>query len=245
MHDMEPLMFESSRFMLKYMVGFFNSAEVLVVPSYSVIRFLLDNGVREDMKFVVQEIWDYTTDIRFPPQRPAAEKTIHFAGRPSKFLPPQWDFDVPLKVYTTEQYSGKHVQVMGWMERHVLLLELAKGGFGLVWTENEYTRQYMQYNCNFKLSAYLAAGIPVMVPRGISNQYLIERNHLGFAVDSLDEAVERVKNMSEAEYQDYAQHVKDFAPLLRSGYFTKKFLIEAVHTLLRTDMPELPIPGSN
>ena len=32
-HDVEALMIESSRFMLGYVIGLFNSAEVLVVPS--------------------------------------------------------------------------------------------------------------------------------------------------------------------------------------------------------------------
>lgn len=95
-HDVEALMIESSRFMLGYVIGLFNSAEVLVVPSYAMKAFLQDNGIREDMKFVVQELWDYITDIRFP-QAPRFQREIHFAGNPSKFLfPQQWNYDVPL-----------------------------------------------------------------------------------------------------------------------------------------------------
>ncbi len=240
-HDVEALMIESSRFMLGYVIGLFNSAEVLVVPSYAMKAFLQDNGIREDMKFVVQELWDYITDIRFP-QAPRFQREIHFAGSPSKFLfPQQWNYDVPLKVYTAEQCTGKNVQVMGWMVPDSLLLELSKGGFGLVWYGNDYWHQYMKYNNTIKLSAYLAAGIPVIVPRGISNQYLIEENQLGMVVDSLDEAVERVGNMKETEYQEYVGQVRNFAPLLRNGYFIKKFLIDAIQMLLRADM-RLPIP---
>lgn len=238
-HDVEALMIKSSRFMLGYVIGLFNSAEVLVVPSYAMKAFLQDNGIREDMKFVVQELWDYITDIRFP-QAPRFQREIHFAGNPSKFLfPQQWNYDVPLKVYTAEQCTGKNVQVMGWMVPDSLLLELSKGGFGLVWYGNDYWHQYMKYNNTIKLSAYLAAGIPVIVPRGISNQYLIEENHLGMVVDSLDEAVERVGNMEETEYQEYVGQVRNFAPLLRNGYFIKKFLIDAVQMLLRADVTDI------
>ena len=236
-HDIEALMIESSRFMLGYMIALLNSAEVLVVPSYAMIDFLRDNGIREDMKFVVQELWDYTTDLHFP-QDPKLQREIHFAGNPSKFLfPQQWNFDVPLKVYTSEQCTGENVRRMGRMERAGLLLELSKGGFGLVWYGNEYWHEYMKYNNTIKLSTYLAAGIPVIVPRGISNQYLIEGNHLGFVVDGLGEATERVKKMQEAEYQEYVRHVRSFAPLIRSGYFIKRFLINAMHVLLRKDFP--------
>lgn len=242
-HDVESLMIESSRFMLGYVVELFNSAEVLVVPSYAMKKFLQDNGIRENMKFVIQELWDYTTDIQFS-KAPRFQKEIHFAGNPSKFLfPQQWDYDVPLKVYTGEQCTGKNAQTMGWMDPSSLLLELSKGGFGLVWYGDDYWRQYMKYNNTFKLSTYLAAGIPVIIPRGISNQSLIEKNHLGLVVDSLDEAAEQVRNMEEAEYQEYVRRVGNFAPLIRSGYFTKKFLIDGVLTLMREDMDDLPMPN--
>lgn len=240
-HDVEALMIESSRFMLKDVIGIFSSAEVLVVPSYSMKKFLQDNGIRKNMKFAVQEIWDYTADIRVS-QMPKFQKEMHFAGSPSKFLFPQyWNYDIPLKVYTSEQCTGENVQIMGWMEPGSLLLELSKGGFGLVWYGNEYWHQYMKYNNTIKLSAYLAAGIPVIVPRGISNQYLIEENHLGLIVDTLDEAVEYVRNMGEAEYQEYVQHVRSFSPLIRNGYFIKRFLIDAIQILMRADMTVLPI----
>lgn len=235
-HDVEALMIETSRFMLEYVVGLYNSAEVLLVPSYAMKKFLQENGIRKDMKFVIQEIWDYTTDLQFS-QDPKFKKEIHFAGNPSKFLfPRQWNFDVPLKVYTSEECTGENVQVMGWMNPGSLLLEVAKGGFGLVWYGDDYWHQYMKYNNSFKLSTYLAAGIPVIVPRGISNQYLIEKNHLGLVADSLTEAVELVKNMEEADYQEYVRHVREFSYLIRNGYFTKKFLIDAVQMIMRQDM---------
>lgn len=238
-HDLIPLMYEKDKYLLKKTMELFNLAEVLVVPSYAMRRFLLENGIRENMKFVVQEIWDYTTSIQ--PKGISMRKEIHFAGSPSKFLfPQQWDFDVPLKVYTSETCTGKNTQVMGWMEPSALLLELSKGGFGLLWYGDEYWHQYMGYNCSFKLSTYLAAGIPVIVPRGISNEYLIEKNHLGLIVDTLDEAAEAVRNMEPSEYEEYVRHVREFSPLIRDGYFTKRLLIDAVHTLRRKDMAAAP-----
>lgn len=114
-YDVDSLMFETSRFMLGYVIGLFNSAEALVVSSYAMKKFLQENGIREDMKFVIQEIWDYTTDIQFS-QAPMFKREIHFAGNPSKFLfPQQWNFDVPLKVYTSEQCTGENTQAMGWI----------------------------------------------------------------------------------------------------------------------------------
>ena len=234
-HDFEALMEESWQDKLRGTVELYNQAEVLIVPSYTMKGFLLENGVRLDMKFVIQEIWDYPTDIHFT-YGPKLKKEIHFAGSPGRFIfPNQWDYDILLKVYADEPCTGKNIQRMGWMNPSGLLLELAKGGFGLVWYRDEYMHQYMRYNNNTKLSTCLAAGIPVIVPNGISNQYIIEGNHLGLVVDSLEEAVEKVQNMTEQEYQEYIRHVGKFAVLLRKGYFTKKLLTEAVHLVFRDD----------
>ncbi|XCP84461.1 glycosyltransferase [Roseburia hominis] len=235
-HDVEALMVESSRFMLGRVIKLFNLAEVLVVPSSSMKEFLLSNGIKENMKFVIQEIWDYTTNLAFS-EMPKLKREIHFVGNPSKFLfLDQWDYDIPLKCYSAETCIGQKVEKIERMNPERLLWELADGGFGLVWYGDEDWHQYMRYNNSFKLSNYLATGIPVIVPRGISNQDLIEKNHLGLVVSSLDEAAEMVKNISEMEYQEYVWHVRQMADLIRGGYFTKKFLVEAVHMLLRDDM---------
>lgn len=235
-HDIVALMYENNRYLLKETVDMYNQAKVLIVPSYAMKEFLLENGVRADMKFVIQEIWDYTTEINFA-GAPKLKKEIHFAGDLGRFLfPHHWDYHIPLKIYTDMPCKGKNVQLMGWMHPNVLLLELAKGGFGLLWPGSDYMHEYMRYNNNTKLSTYLAAGIPAIIPKGVSCQYLIEKNHLGLVVDSLEEAVERVENMTEQEYQEYIRHVDKFSWLLRKGYFTRKLLTEAVHYVFREDM---------
>ena len=46
---------------LKSAVELYNQAEVLIVPSPAMRRFLRENGIRENMKFIVQEMWDCIT----------------------------------------------------------------------------------------------------------------------------------------------------------------------------------------
>lgn len=82
-HDIEALMFESSRFMLGETIEIFNMAECLIVPSDAMKQFLLNNGVKVDMKFVIQEIFDYITDINFI-ESPKFIREIHFAGSPDQ-----------------------------------------------------------------------------------------------------------------------------------------------------------------
>lgn len=235
-HDLEAMMSEKSLPMLQNIVGLYNEAELLIVPSSEMKFFLTEHGIRAGMKFIVQELWDYTTALKF--MRPGnLKREIHFAGNPDKFqFPHTWNYEIPLKVYANQECRGGNVQKMGWMLPERLLLELSGGGFGLVWYGGEIWSQYLSMNNSIKLSTYLAAGIPVIVPRGISNQSLIEENHLGIVVDTLDEAVAIVQSMGEQEYREYLSAAVWFAPLLREGFFTRKCLVDAVQISMRNDM---------
>ncbi|MCM1232513.1 MAG: glycosyltransferase [Butyrivibrio sp.] len=234
-HSLEALMIRGSRFMLQETIELYNRAEALIVPSQEMKKFLLDSGIRAGMKFIVQEMWDYTTEIRFP-GTPGFKKEIHCTGGADSPFVNDWDYDVPLKLYTSAAAQGKNVHSMGALNQDKLLYALSEGGFGLEWYHDDQAYEYMKYGNSVSLSRYLAAGIPVIVPAGISCQKLIEENGLGLVVSSLDEAVQAVEAMSEAEYQEYVRHVAQFAPALRNGYYTRKCLTDSVLALFREDI---------
>ena len=233
-HSLEALMIKSSQFMLGETVDLYNQAEALIVPSYEMKKFLLDSGIRTGMKFIVQEMWDYSTGISFQ-REPEFRKEIHFTGGLNSGIMDEWNYDIPLKLYSATA-QGKNVHNMGEFKSAESLMMLSEGGFGLEWYYDEYSYQYMRYGNSFSLSRYLTAGIPVIVPGGISCQKLIEENHLGIIVDSLDEAVNTVASMNESEYKTYVQHVGQFAPALQNGYYTKKCLVDSVLALFREDI---------
>lgn len=235
-HDVEALMSDTHHKDLQDTVELYNEAEVLIVPSLGMRMFLTEHGIRTGMKFVIQEMWDYTA---LPGTLGSGtwNREIHFAGNPDGLhFPNAWEWEVPLKVYSDSECHGTHVRKMGWLAPERLLMELAKGGFGLVWYGNEEWRRYLSVNNSLKLGVYFAAGIPVIVPGGISSRSIIEKNHLGIAADTLEEAAEAIKKMTETDYQVYSAAAAQFAPLVREGFFTKKCLLDAIHMSVRNDM---------
>lgn len=234
-HSIEALMIKSSGFMLGQTIELYNQAEALIVPSYAMKKFLLDSGIRAGMKFIVQEMWDYTAETRFR-KSPVFRKEIHCMGGLAPEVIDGWDYDITLKAYFSVAEKGQKVHGITGLNSDEQLMELSKGGFGLEWYADEHAFQYMRYGNSFSLSRYLAAGIPVIVPSGISCQRIIEENHLGLVADSLNEAVKMIENMDESKYQEYVAHIGGFAPSLRNGYYTKKCLTDAVWSLFREDV---------
>ena len=99
-----------------------------------------------------------------------------------------------------------------------MLLELSKGGFGLVWGNQENPKDepdYYKMNCSYKLASYLSAGIPVIVPDYLSNADFVKENNIGFVVSSLEEANKVIQECSEEKYSEMVSSVKN--ALLRPG----------------------------
>lgn len=230
-HDILPLMFESNRYLMKKVINYYNKADLLIVPSKRMYIVLKTQGL-QNKKYVVQHMWDHPSQIN-PFITPKNNKVISFAGDPQKFtFTKKWsDPDVRLQIFADKQDWGQdqNIEFMGWQDDPVLLNTLrTSGGFGLVWGDEPYLMEYMKLDASYKLSTYLAAGIPIIVSSDTPEAETISKKNLGIVTDNLDEAIQRVKNMTDEEYQQMAASVDQFAKLIRGGYFTKRASAEAV-----------------
>ena len=235
---------QEDRYIRREVAALYNQAEVLIVPSLAMQQLLQENGIKKGMKFVVHEMWDCTTE-KCTSNIPEYKKEIHFTDCKGLEGIKEWKHETVLKIYddSIDTKGLRNVLNMGKKAPEELTAELAKGGFGLVWHQDGYDRRNLEYSAALSTSRYISAGIPVIVPRGILSQRAIEENHLGFAVDSLEEADLAIGRMERAEYQEYLWSVEQFAPVLKGGYYTKKCLIDTMQAFYTKGADRLSIPS--
>lgn len=120
-----------------------------------------------------------------------------------------------------------------------LLVEKLEGSFGLVWDGNSPDTckgkmgEYLMINNPHKTSMYLAAGFPVIIWRKAALADFVEKYQVGILVDSLWEIPERVREMTEDEYNRMLQNVSKIAKKLKQGYFLTTALNSALEKLDR------------
>lgn len=233
-HDIRPMMFLTEQINMPSYIELFNVANYLIVPSKNMAQYLGEKGVTTPM--VTQYLWDSNKEMVFQ-EVPKLKKQINFIGSDAKFMISRnfpINSDVTLDLYgrkNDEMVRAENINYHGFFNEYNLLHELHKGGFGLVWTEDMYWREYMKYNTSFKTSTYLRAGIPLIVHESISCRKMVEDNHWGIIVNSLAEAVEKVRAMTVEEYNSYVKAIQEVKYSLENGYFTKKVLVDSVYKL--------------
>lgn len=233
-NDVPPMMFVGNRELMPLFIELYNKADLLIVSSENMKKYLISKGVTVK-KFVIQNLWDIPVDFISNSETKYMPR-INFAGSNEKFkiVEKLQSSDIDLEIYDhkpEDKIIPENIHYHGYVNETKLLAELHEGGFGLVWSEDEQVKNYMHYCNSYKVSTYLRAGIPLIVHNDISCRKLVEDNHWGIVVDSLEEAVERVKAMSEDEYRKYAESVSKVSGLLGDNYFTKKVLVDTLYEL--------------
>lgn len=235
-HDVIPLMFESNFYLLGRYIEMYNRADLLIVPSQQMLDYLRKHGLTTK-KILIQHLWDHVCQVD-PLIQLENHKTISFIGNIEQKAQSlmKWDSDdVTLQAFSqpAEWGENRNVKFVGWQDDSLLVNFLRRsGGFGLLWGDQHDWVKYMRLNCSYKLSTYLAAGIPVIVRSDTPEVEKIKEKHLGIIADDLNTAIEKVKNMTDEEYNQMRDAIARFNPLIRDGYFTKHLLADAVYKVL-------------
>lgn len=196
-HDVIPLMYDSSEENLREMIEVYNYADLIIVASERLRELLCKYGLKVK-KQMIQVLCDYPfSDV----------------------------LGMPLEGHAT------NVEVKGQKSELEYLFGLSEGGYGLVWESKE-ANDYYKMLQPYKVATYLAAGIPIIVQKGLVSEEIILKNKVGFVVETLEEADAIVQNTTEAEYNEMVKRIAQFNFLIKNGWFTRKLLIDAVTWLL-------------
>lgn len=210
-----------------------NSDLTVITQTNTAFRILCSE--EQQVKPVIyQTIWDMPSDICFVDH--AVTRCFHFAGNYNRFpFLAEYHGKTPIYQYDANKPDRENDDSFCWrgyFEQEKLMHELSKGGFGLVWSDGEYFDRYYSMNQPYKLGTNLAAGIPVIVKRGCVHEKFVERNGLGYAVDTLDEADKLVQSITDAEYIKLYHNVKNIQKLILDGAYTRKTLQDAIIEVL-------------
>ena len=136
-----------------------------------------------------------------------------------------------------EVCNGKNINYKGAFLPDELIENL-EGSYGLVWDGNSIDScdgmwgNYLRYNNPHKTSLYLTAGLPVIVWKESAMANFIEKNKLGFAVNSLVEIEPIKSSISKDEYKKMCDNVKRISAKLKKGYFLEK-AIKQINTEIK------------
>lgn len=233
-------------------IDYFNRCDVLIVHSRIMGAALRNLGVTTPMVF--QVLADYLDDNHEPDRYRSTitnfKREVVFAGNLLKFHAiGDWNYDTPITAFgtTNEALQAKltantKVDFRGQRTGWDLIQELPKT-FGLAWDSDYYHayNEYTKYNHPYKVSMYLSHGLPVIVWKEAAVANFIVDNHLGLAIDNLDELDATIQTISDEQISDLLDHVNQFGALIRNGWFTRQALQAAEQLLL---FPDYQLPDN-
>lgn len=184
-----------------------NGCDFVIAHNQFMIKRLRELGCSTSL--VSLDIFDYACTL--PVKQRIWNKTkkieIAFAGNISKsrFLN-KLDEENPsfqVNIYGSPQPCFQHLNYKGCIDAD-LLPSVIEGNFGLIW-EGDYNvnmiDNYNQINNPHKLSMYIVAGLPIIALKGSAAGNFIEKEKIGFTINSLDNLSDVFNHLNENIYQ--------------------------------------------
>ncbi|KRN27700.1 beta-1,6-galactofuranosyltransferase [Lactobacillus selangorensis] len=209
---------------------YLNLTAANVVANSSLEKVLRDAGAHQPM--ILQHEWDYLTTQ--PLNTKPLERKVVLAGTFIKSdLLSTWQQETPLIAFgpNNDQIPAPNVDYRGQFDQTTLFDQLPNA-LGLAWDTGDTYGNYTKYNNPYKISLYLAKGLPVIVWKDAGIAPFIAENHLGYLISSLDDIDVLMSSLSDQDLAERQQHVQKFAPLVRNGYFARHLLLNVEQQIL-------------
>ena len=198
-------------------------------------HWLQEQGLHS--KIITIDVFDYlaSTNISYEHSK---KYRIVFAGNldKSEFLAKLKNIiTYPVFLYgpITQREAIRGMNYMGSFSSSQIVYEI-QGEFGLIWDGDNIDScsgnngLYMQYNNPHKLSLYLACGLPVITWKKAAIAGFIEKNQIGFTVDSLREVDELLNCLEYDVYLHLLHNVHVVQQSILKGHYTKAAIDKAI-----------------
>lgn len=245
-HDIDDIRW-SDHFTQSY-IDMMNTYDVIIVQSIKQLQWLRKCGLDVNSKFVVQDgPFGYINPM--PYEVPKNTKGIIYTGNMNKVncgyledlaklnrIP---SYQLPLHITKSILPEQVHFEP----EDNVHRLDLTVpdmlptyvnrlGGWGLNYNDDDSVQgkrflNYNSYNWSHKLSAYLVAGLPVLVHKDTLAASYVDKHRLGIVFDSYQSIPHLVNNVNDIEYAMYTSNVRKILHLIKTGYYVCDAFMEA------------------
>lgn len=199
----------------------------------------METAIREmgyNGRIEVLEFFDYIGDWNMPVQKIDKENKVVFAGnlKKSQFIPMLKEItvnkDFSIHLYGKPEIADikEFIEYKGFFQADDI--SGIEGNWGLVWDGDSIETcsgeldDYLKYNAPFKLSLYLAAGMPVVVWKQSAMARYIENYHLGICVNSLHEIHSSICHLSATKKKEIEHGVQIYSEKVRTGQMFKEVM---------------------
>ena len=110
------------------------------------------------------------------------------------------------------------------------LLKELNTGFGLIWDgpnvvinekQGVSFGNYLRYNNPYKLSLYIAAGLPIIIWKYAAEAQFVQEHNLGYVIKDLHDLPEMIEKITGSEYSSLVDNVDVMRKKVLQGEFTK------------------------
>lgn len=221
---------------LKKEINIFNCADRIIFHNETMISFLINHGLK-NKKCLSIDLFDYIIDDDIFEKRNLERKVI-FAGNIAKapFLSRMCfmknrDFILELygPNYDKNNITAEFINYNGILDPIDIVHKL-NGSFGLIWDGDSIDKcdgkfgEYLKYNNPFKLSMYIAAGLPIICWSKSATAIFVEKNNIGFCINSLEKISRIFENINENDYERIKLNVEKIGIKVRKGFFLRQAL---------------------
>lgn len=191
---------DDSEYALSDEITLLNRADMFIFASAALRDYYIANGLKEK-PYLIQNIPDYMTDICANEHK---NNKLYIMAETSQNEYPLNNLNIEVVQY--DEYRA--------MES---ILRLSDGGFGLIWDADEQA-----------LGLYMAAGIPVIVKKGLNCEKYVTDNEIGAAATDFEDVYRIAVSESEDKLSQYYANVKKLQNLFINGIYTRKLLLDTL-----------------